>query len=314
MTEIPESPTMDLNTIAAFVAVAEKRSFTAAAAAHGLTASGVSKAISRLEQELHVRLFNRTTRSLSLTADGAVLLERCKHILSDIDDTRRLMLQAQSAPSGRLRVSMPAVFGRKHILPAVAAFMRRYPLVSVEASVTDRIVDMIEEGYDVAVRFGQPPDARIIARPLTQARFVVAASPAYLQQHAPPARLGDLGAHNCIAYLSPMTRKVLEWTFVDDGVTVHHSPVGNLLVDNGEAVVDAAVAGAGLIYCHDYMIERELADGRLRQVLPQLLTPPSPIAVVYPHNRQLSPRVRAFADFLTAHLAPDDGRPRSPGG
>jgi LysR family transcriptional regulator, regulator for bpeEF and oprC len=294
---------MDLNALAAFAAAADKLSFTDAAAALGLTASGVSKAVSRLEDGLHVRLFNRSTRSLSLTPDGAVFLERCRQILADVEDARRLMQQSQSAPAGRLRVTMPTMYGRMVIVPAIAAFLRRFPQVSVEAGITDRVVDMVEEGYDVAVRFGVPPDARVVARPLAGARFVTAASPAYLAAHPAPLHPGDLAHYNCIAYVSPTTRRVLEWSYVDGGAPFQHAPDGNLVVDNGESVVDAALAHAGLIYCHDYLVARELADGRLVQVLEEFAAPPAPVSLVTPHNRRLSPRVRAFVDFVTDYAA-----------
>lgn len=171
---------MDLSTIGAFVSVAQERSFTAAAANLGITASGVSKAVARLEGELNVRLLNRSTRSVSLTADGTALYLRCKQILNDLEAAKLAMSQAQSAPSGTLRVSMPAAFGRSRVMPAIAAFLNRYPLVTVDASVTDRNVDIVEEGFDVVVRVGAVPDSRMVARVLTATHFVVAASPRYL--------------------------------------------------------------------------------------------------------------------------------------
>lgn len=294
---------MDFNALAAFVAAADKLSFTGAAAALGLTASGVSKAVSRLEDDLRVRLFHRTTRSLSLTTDGAAFLERCRQILGDLDEARRLVQQSQDAPSGRLRVTMPAVFGRMHIVPAIADYMRRYPEVTVEASITDRIVDLVEEGFDIAVRFGEPPDARVVARPLTQVRFVTTAAPAYLAAHPAPARPQDLAGHRCVAYVPPMTGKVLEWTYRDGAAVLQHTPSGHLAVDSGEAVVDAALAGAGLAYCHDYLVERAVAEGRLVRVLDAFAGPSSPVSLVYPHSRRLAPRVRAFIDVATAHAA-----------
>jgi LysR family transcriptional regulator for bpeEF and oprC len=295
---------MDIGSIAAFVAAAEQRSFTAAATGLGITSSGVSKAVSRLEDELKVRLFNRSTRSISLTADGAALYERCKQILSDLNEAKLAMLQAQAAPSGRLRVSMPVVFGRLLVIPAIAAFMQRYPQVTVEASVTDRMVDVVEEGFDVVVRIGELQDSRMVARTLTATSFVVCGSPRYLAAHATPQTPQDLRDHQCVAFISPQTRRMMDWVFDDNGRPYWHTPVGSLAVDNGEAVVDAGVYHAGLIYCQDYMVEREIAEGKLAFLLSDFKAAPEPVMVMYPQNRHLSPKVRVFVDFMVEHFAP----------
>lgn len=293
---------MDLSTISAFVSVAEKRSFTIAAAGLGITASGVSKAVSRLEDELRVRLFNRSTRSLSLTADGAALYERCKQILNDLDEVKQSMSRAQSVPSGRLRVSMPSAFGRLQVIPAISAFQRRYPQVTVEASVTDRFVDIVDEGFDVVVRIGSMADSRMVARPLKTTSFVVAASPEYLQQRPPPREPRQLRDHNCVPFISPQTGKVIEWLFHSDAGNYTHIPAGLLSLDNGEAMVDAALSHSGVIYCQDYMIERHLAEGKLERLLDGFTAPQWPVVLMYPQNRHLSPKVRVFVDYMVAHF------------
>jgi LysR family transcriptional regulator for bpeEF and oprC len=293
---------MDLGAIAAFVAASEGGSFTAAAAELGITASGVSKAVSRLESELRIRLFNRSTRSLSLTPDGTALYERCRQILNDLDEAKLAMLQAQTAPSGRLRVSMPAVFGRLRVMPAISTFMRRYPLVTIEASVTDRFVDVVEEAFDVVIRIGDPPDTSMVARRLGTVNFVVSASPAYWERHGRPEHPGDLKKHNCVSFISPQTRKLMEWGFVDGGQAYLHTPAGNITLDNGEAVVDAGVLHAGPIYCHNYMIEQHEKAGRLEAVLGEFAAAPQPVVVMYPQNRHLSARVRAFVDFMIEYF------------
>lgn len=294
---------MDLGAIAAFVSAAEGGNFTLAATELGISASGVSKAISRLENELHVRLFNRTTRSLSLTDDGAALYQRCKQILSDLDDAKLAMSQAQSAPSGRLHVSMPSAFGRSQVIPAISAFMRQYPLVKVDVSVTDRFVDVVEEGFDVIVRIGDLPDTRMIARTLGVTRFVVAASPHYLQQQSRPEKPEDLRHHNCVSFISPQTRKITEWIFFQNEQRIVHLPAGTLSLDDGNAMVDAAISNSGVIYCQDYLIESAVKEGKLERILGDIMTPEKPVVVMYAQNRHLSPKVRVFVDFMVAHFA-----------
>ena len=294
---------MDTGAIAAFVAAAEERSFTAAARKLGITASGVSKAVQRLENELRVRLFNRTTRSISLTENGTVLYERCKQILNDLHDAKDEILQAQAVPSGRLRISVPSIFGRMQLIPAISAFLKRYPLVSVEASFTDRIVDLIDEAFDVVIRIGEPPDTRVVARPLTSTRFIVAGSDVYLAERQRPKRPEDLTDHTCVGFISPYTHKLMDWTFVDDGRSYVHPPNGNMALDSGEALVDAATNHVGLIYVQDYTVEREIRAGALRLLLSEFTPAPIPIVAMYPENRYLSPKVRAFIDFMVEDLA-----------
>lgn len=294
---------MDLAAIAAFVSVAEGGNFTVAATELGISASGVSKAVSRLENELHVRLFNRSTRSLSLTADGVTLYQRCKQVLIDLDDAKLAMSQAQSVPNGRLHVSMPAAFGRSRVIPAVSEFMLQYPKVNIDASVTDRLVDVVEEGFDVIVRIGVLPDSRMIARSLGVTRFVVAASPHYLKQQSRPEKPEDLRDHNCVSFISPQTRKIAEWIFLHNGKKIVHIPTGTLLLDDGNAMVDAAISHSGVIYCQDYLVEGAIKDGKLERVLGDIITPEKPVVVMYPQNRHLSPKVRVFVDFMVAHFA-----------
>jgi LysR family transcriptional regulator for bpeEF and oprC len=293
---------MDIGAIAAFVSASEGGSFTAAAAELGITASGVSKAVSRLESELRIRLFNRSTRSLSLTPDGTALYQRFRQVLNDLDDAKLAMMQAQTAPSGRLRVSMPAVFGRLRVMPAISAFMRRYPLVSIEASVTDRFVEVVEEAFDVVIRIGDLPDTSMIARRLGAVHFVVSASPVYWNQHGRPKHPRDLEKHRCVSFVSPQTRQLMEWGFLDNGRSYTHTPSGDLVLDNGEAVVDAAVLHAGPIYCHNYMIEQHETGGRLEAVLSDFGAAPQPVVVMYPQNRHLSARVRVFVDFMVEYF------------
>jgi DNA-binding transcriptional LysR family regulator len=294
---------MDIGAIAAFVATAEGRSFTVAGRTLGITPSGVSKAVFRLETELQVRLFNRSTRSISLTAEGTSLFDRCRQILNDLEDAKRVVVNTRAAPSGRLRVSMPAIFGRLMVIPAMATFLKTHPLVSIECSVTDRMVDVVEEGFDVVVRIGSLPDSRLVARTLAHTSFVTCATPEYLGLHGVPSQPEDLRKHDCVQFLSPQTGRLMEWTFVQDGRAVSHSPGGAFSVDNGEALVDAALCDMGIVYVQDYMVAKYIRSRKLISVLDAFTARPTPIVALYPQNRHISPKVRSFVDHLAEQLA-----------
>lgn len=300
---------MDLNAVEAFVRVGDARSFTAAANQMGLTASGVSKAIARLEGELGVKLLHRTTRSLSLTADGAIFLDRCRQVLSDLNDARLALSQTASEPRGRLRVSMPVALGRLIVIPGLVRLRGRYPELVIEASVTDRHIDLVEEGFDAAIRIGELPDSGLIARRLAGTRWVTCAAPAYLDRFGHPATLEELEGHERVIFVSRETGRVMPWVFNDGGTRRIGPGGGGFTVDNGEALVDAALAGGGIIYIHSYMVSHLVADGRLQSILDAFAAPGPGIHVVYPSSRHLSPKVRAFLD-LAGELFPP-GRPSS---
>src|SRR5262249_18092994 len=193
----------DLRTLAIFVKVAERRSFVGAATDLGITQSGVSNAINRLENQLGVRLLARTTRRVSLTEDGAAFFERCRQVLADLEEPEPLLTEARLKPAGRLRVDMPVAFGRLKVVPLLADFHAQHPEVSLALSFTDRYVDLVEEGIDVSVRFGALQDSNLIARRLTQAQFRVVGAPSYFATRRRPRRPEDLAAHNCLALPLP---------------------------------------------------------------------------------------------------------------
>ena len=195
----------NLTGMLAFVRAAEARSFTVAARRLGISPSGVSKAISRLEASFQVRLLHRTSRSVTMTPEGAAFYERCRQIVSELEDAEQLLSAAREIPRGRLRMTMPLSLGRLHLARLVPEFLQRYPEVTVEVSATDRIVDLVEEGFDVAVRLGQPPDSRLVARQLIGGAFVTCAAPAYLKRHGTPRAPEDLARHNCARFVVPST-------------------------------------------------------------------------------------------------------------
>jgi LysR family transcriptional regulator, regulator for bpeEF and oprC len=288
----------NLSGILAFVRTAEARNFTKAAQHLGMTPSGVSKAISRLESQFKVRLLHRTSRSVTMTPEGTTFYERCRQIVADLQDAEQLLSQARVAPQGVLRITLPLSVGRLYLARAIPEFVRRYPDVTVEASLTDRLVDLVEEGYDLAVRMGKPPDSRVIARPLTVGKLVTCASPAYLKQHGTPRRPEDLVNHNCIRFVLPSTGRAQDWKFQRDAKRFSVSVSGNVALDHAEALVEAALAGTALIQISSFVTAPAIRRGDLKAVLTRFQVESPSVWVMYPQNRHLTPRVRALVDFL----------------
>jgi LysR family transcriptional regulator for bpeEF and oprC len=282
----------------AFVRAAEERSFTKAAHKLGISPSGVSKAISRLEAQFKVRLLHRTSRSITITPEGAAFYERCRQIVTDLEDAGQLLSRAQEAPRGLLRVTLPLSVGRLHLARALPEFARRYPDVKMEASLTDRRVDLVEEGYDVAVRMGKPPDSRLVARQLATGVLTTCAAPSYLKRHGVPRRPEDLANHNCVHFVVPSTGRVQDWRFQRGGKQLSIPVPGNLSLDHAEALVEAALAGTALIQISSYVTAPAIRARLLKAVLREFQVDSPPVWVMYRHNRNLTPRVRAFVDFL----------------
>jgi LysR family transcriptional regulator for bpeEF and oprC len=292
----------DLRTLAIFVKVAERRSFVRAADELGITQSGVSNAIKRLEDQTGTRLLARTTRRVSLTEDGAAFFERCRQALADLEEAELVLKTAQLRPSGTLRVDMSVAFGRLKMVPLLGAFQAQYPDVRLRATFIDRYIDLIEEGVDVCVRFGVMQDSSLIARRLTTTQFNVVGSPRYFAKHGRPKIPADLAGHNCLAFISRDTRRSRDWTFAGDGDGATLAPKGAMSFSDGAALCEAACAGYGLAQLHDYYLDTEIARGKLVVVLDKFKPKPDPIWLVYPHARHLTPNVRAFVDFMTAQF------------
>jgi LysR family transcriptional regulator, regulator for bpeEF and oprC len=292
----------DLRTLSIFVRVAERRSFVRAAADLGITQSGVSNAISRLEDQLGVRLLARTTRRVSLTDDGAAFFERCRQSLAELEEAELVLKETRLKPTGRLRVDMPVSFGRLKVVPLLGPFQAQYPDLKLVISFTDRYVDLVEEGIDVSVRFGVLQDSSLMARRLTQTQFRVVGAPDYLAKHGRPRTPDDLAGHNCLAFTLRDTRLARDWRFARDGVESTLAPQGNMSFSDGAALCDAACAGYGLAQIHGYYIDNAVTAGKLEPVLEKFRPAIDPIWLVYPQTRHLSPKVRAFIDFMTARF------------
>lgn len=291
-----------LDDMVTFIKVVDCRSFTQAAERLGLSKSVVSRRMAELENRLGARLLNRTTRRLSLTEVGAAFYQRCVRIVSDVEEAERAAGALHAAPRGRLRVNAPLSFGIQHIAPALPRFLERYPELEVEMDLNDRYVDLVDEGYDVAVRIGRLKDSSLVARRLAPNRRVVAGSPVYFGRKGRPARPEELTDHDCLVYTNIPVAE--QWQFRIDGETRAVRVEARLRSNNGEVLHAAALAGFGLVMMPTFICGHDLAAGRLEAVLEDCTVSESAVHAVYPHNRHLSPKVRAFVDFLGAHFGP----------
>ncbi|HTD04736.1 LysR family transcriptional regulator [Undibacterium sp.] len=289
------------NGLAVFVRAAETRSFVAAGRLLGISASAVGKSVARLEEKLGVRLFQRSTRHISLTAEGTLFYERCQRILADLEDAEGELARTLETPRGKLRVSMP-VIGYRMLLPVLPEFMRRYPQVELELDFNDRLVDVIEEGLDVVVRSGPLTDSRLMARQLGPFRMVIAGAPAYFKKHGIPGKPADLTQHACLCYRFPSTGKLQEWVLDPDPSNPELRLSAAMTCNNIEALICAAGQGLGLAYLPDFIVGDALANGSLQTVLDAHLSTTDIFSVLWPSSRQLSPKLRVFVDFLCEHL------------
>ena len=294
---------MDLAALNAFVAVADKEGFRAAATALGITSAGVSKAVARLEAQLGVTLVARTTRSVRLTAAGAAFHARCTAILADLEFAGREAADGAVLPQGRLVISMSRAFGRLRVLPVLADYARLYPQVEIEVRLSDRVADLIEDGVDVAVRIGHLPDSSLIATRIGETRFAMCGSPAYLAAQGTPTHPADLGRHQVVGYVAPDTAIRFSYCFVIDGGVRTMALPARVTLDDGEALVEAGVRSLGLVMANDYLMAPHLADGSLVRVLREFETTPLPISVVNLPTRTPSPAIRAFTAMLRNRLA-----------
>jgi len=287
-----------LSGLLAFVHAAEARSFTRAAHRLGISPSGISKAISRLESRHGVRLLQRTARSITLTPEGMAYYERCKKILADLEEAEHVLTDAHKSPRGLLRITLPLSIGRLHFARMLPDFARQYPEVQLEVHVSDRITDLVEDKIDVAIRIGKLSDSRLVARRLASGTLTTCATPSYLKRHGVPKRPEDLLQHNCIQFEVPNTGRTQPWQFQRDQRPFSVPVRGNLRLDHAESMVEAALAGTALIQISSYVTAPAIAHGQLQPVLTTYQVDSPPIWALYPQNSSPTPRLRAFVDFL----------------
>lgn len=277
-------------------------SLSATARELAITTPAVSKRLAQMEARLGVQLLHRTTRRIGLTPEGEVYLTHARRILADIDDMEQLVSSALAAPKGLLRVNATLGFGRSHIAPLIADFVKRYPEVQVQLQLTVNPPPLSEDAFDVCIRFGEPPDARVIARRIAANRRLICAAPAYLARHGTPRVPHDLAQHNCIGIRQGDEAYGI-WRLTSGKRSETVKVRGNLSTNDGEIAVNWALAGHGLLMRAEWDIAKYLRSGRLRQVLENWQTPPADIHAVYPQRLQTAARVRAFVDFVVAALS-----------
>lgn len=289
--------------MAVFVRVVDEGGFSAAARVLRLTPSAVSKQITRLEDRLGVRLLTRTTRQLHLTEEGSEFYERSVRILADVEEAEQAVSRSDSAPRGTLRVSCGVSFGKYQISPLMPEFLSRYPGLSVELETSDSLVDLVEEGVDVAVRFGSLSDSSMVARFLAGSRRSIVAAPSYLERHGEPTHPRELGDHNCLAFSHQV--HLNEWRFKGEEGEIPVQAQGNFRANNGETVFEMALAGLGIARLARWLVEPEIRAGRLKMILQDYYRDVTvPINAIYPTRRHLSPKVRAYVDFLVEKFTP----------
>ena len=286
----------NLTGMAVFAKVVETGTFTGAAEALGLSKGAVSKQVARLEDRLGARLLNRTTRRSSLTEVGAAFYERCRRIVAEAEEAELAVTRLHAEPRGTLRVNMSMSFGLLHVAQALPEFMARYPEITMDVTLDDRVVDVVDEGYDLVLRITDLPDSTLIARRLAPFCIATCASPGYWQRHGRPKHPDDLRGHNCLLYTYLSTLD--EWRYRENGNLIGVRVQGNMRCNNGEVLRTAAVAGQGVIRSPTFIVGPELQAGRLEAVLQEYEERDRGIYAVYPHNRHLSAKVRAFVDFL----------------
>ena len=285
----------------AFAETARHGSFAAAARALGTVPSTLAKAVARLETELGVRLFHRTTRQVTLTPDGERLYAHCQRLLAEVEELQAQAAGTRSEPSGTLRVDLPLFYGKHVVMPVLARLVQRHPALRLDVRLHDAYVDLVQEGIDLAVRVGHLDDSSLVARRIDQQRLVLCASPAYLAARGTPAGVAALADHTAIAFRMPTSGRHRPWQFLDGARAVELPPPNVVArINDGEGMVEAARLGLGLCQVPDYMAAAALARGDLVELLPGCRPAPMPISVVVPGGKLMPARVRAALDALSA--------------
>jgi len=289
-----------LSAIAAFVQAAETRSYSEAARHLGVSASAVGKSVCWLETRLGVRLLHRSTRSITLTAEGAVFLERCRRILCELESAELELSKTRQAPQGRLRISLPLV--GMLVMPALTAFMHRYPVIELDVDFSDRLVDVINEGFDIVMRTGEPTDSRLVSRPVGNYRLLLVAAPGYLASRGTPRGPADLQHHACLQHRFPSTGKLEPWPLKRDAGMPEWTVPASMVCNTSAALLDVAVAGLGIACLPDFLVRPALLRGELGSVLDAHVEHQGTFRLLWASSKHLAPKLRVFIDFMGEEL------------
>ena len=293
-----------LHGILVFLRVVEVGTLSGAARALGVSTSAVSAALARLESKLAVRLLNRTTRRLSVTAEGAEFYARCKQITADLEEAELIVGRSGRIPSGRLRVGVPSTLGRMWIVPRLPEFVRNYPSVSLEIVCSDFVPHTIDDGLDVAIQVGELHASRLAVRRLVSIRYVVCGAPEYFAERGMPQAPEELMGHTCLTYRRPRNGRVREWRFKSGSSVRHITMNGFMTFNSGDALIAAAAAGLGIIQVAEYYAQPLLEEGKLVEILPEYKTDGYDISAVFPRQKRVVPKLRVFMDFLVSLFDP----------
>ena len=283
--------------ISEFVYVAEYESFTKAAEKIGVSTAQVSRQVSALEQRLNIKLLYRTTRKVSLTEEGRVFYQHCRGVLDGLDAAEQAVTNLQSKPQGMIKLTAPVTYGERQLMPLVNDFMVQYNDIEVTAFLSNQQIDLLEDGYDLAIRIGKLRDSTMMAKKLSSRTNFVCASPSYIEKYGIPHSLTELGQHNCL--LGTLDY----WHFKESGKEKNIRVTGSVRYNSGYSLVDAAIKGLGIVQLPDYYVQKHLESGELVSLLDNFREPEEAIWAVYPHNRHLSPKIRLLLDYLAAHLS-----------
>ena len=287
--------------ISEFVYVAEHESFTRAAKELGISTAQVSRQISALEKRLNIKLLYRTTRKVSLTEEGRVFYQHCRGVLDGLDAAEQAVSNLQSKPQGRIKLTAPVTYGEQQLLPLINDFMVQYSDIEVTAFLSNQKIDLVDGGYDLAIRIGKLSDSTMMAKKLSRRTNFVCAAPAYLEKYGTPHALSELSQHNCLLG----TRDY--WHFIENGKNADKEKnlrvSGTVQYNSGHSLVDAALKGLGIVQLPDYYVQQYLASGELVSLLDNYREPEESIWAIYPHNRHLSPKIRLLVDYLAERLA-----------
>lgn len=293
-----------LEAMQTFIRVAELASFTRAADSLGIPKASASTAVQQLEATLGTRLLHRTTRKVQMTHDGLAFYERCKDLLTDVDEVQAMFQQGEQSLRGRLRVDMSGGVARLFVLPRLPEFTQAHPLLELELSSTDRLVDLVREGFDCVLRVGPLVDSSLVARPLGAFRIINCASPAYLKRHGTPKTLDDLATHQLIHYVSTLGARSPGWEYPDGNGYASLPMSGSITVNNSDSYTAACIAGLGLIQAPAAGLQPLIDAGKLVEVMPDYLAEPMPVSLLYANRRNLPRRVQTFMTWMTQVLTP----------